>query len=228
MASIDVRDDSGRAARGRRGQGGARCLTRRGALAVCAGAVAALACGAAFALAGRGSSPALAAAARADSSEDGVAARAGSASSAADRASSSAASSADATAKGNSARRFEDIPSEALMTVDDLYDLTQTGAVTDGSVTLLDIRSHRDYTKNQIEGSRNIPAGRQIEIRLDEIPTDEEVILIAYKNSDRLAETYYTLLANGYDAGLLRVVDGGIYQWMQKGYPVLTDQFLGC
>jgi rhodanese-related sulfurtransferase len=204
-------------------------MTRRQMVSACSGA-AAIALGFAagtLALPGEAFATASSASSAADD-EDGVAPRSSSAASSADGASSAASSSADGTAKGNSTRRFEEIPADALLSIDDLYDLTQTGAVSEGEVTLLDIRSHRDFTKNQIEGSRNIPAGRQIEIRMDEIPDDEEVILIAYKNSDRLAETYFTLLANGYDEDLLRVVDGGVYAWMQAGYPVLKNQFLGC
>ena len=93
---------------------------------------------------------------------------------------------------------------------------------------LLDIRSHRDYSKRLINGSRNIPAGRQIDIRIDEIPTDKPVFLIAAKNTDRLAETRQTLIDDGRDPELLRVVDGGVNAWAQAGYPTLQNQFLGC
>ena len=151
------------------------------------------------------------------------------ASSAADaRRTASSSADKDSTVRSNSTRRFADIPADALMSVDELHDLAESGAIEDGTVTVIDIRSHRDYQKDQIEGSRNIPAGRQIEIRIDEIPTDEEVVLIAYKNSDRLAETWYTLQDHGFDMSLVRVLDGGVYAWMQAGYPVLENQFLGC
>ena len=136
--------------------------------------------------------------------------------------------SADSTVESNRAKRFADIPEEALLGVDELHSLISEGALDNASIRIVDIRSHRDYQKAQIEGSRNIPAGRQIEIRIDEIPRDKTVILIAYKNSDRLAETWYTLVDHGYDPDLLMVVNGGVNAWVQAGYPTLENQFLGC
>lgn len=93
---------------------------------------------------------------------------------------------------------------------------------------LLDIRSHRDYSKRLINGSRNIPAGRQLEIRIDEVPDDKLVVLISNKNTDRLAETRQTLIDAGRDPDLLKVVDGGVSAWVEEGYPTLENQFLGC
>lgn len=134
----------------------------------------------------------------------------------------------DSTVQKNSVRHFEDIPTEALMSVDELHDLIEQGKLDNREFYLIDIRSHRDFMNIQIEGARNIPAGRQIEIRIDEIPIDREVALIALKNSDRLAETWYTLMDHGYDASLVKVVQGGVQAWVDAGYPVLEDQFLGC
>ena len=56
----------------------------------------------------------------------------------------------------------------------------------------------------------------------------KEVILVALKNSNRLAETWFTLIANGYDEELVKVLDGGVKAWADAGYPTLEDQFLGC
>ena len=141
---------------------------------------------------------------------------------------SDASSAADSTVESNKAKRFTDIPKDALISIEDLHDLVEDGSLADGKVKIVDIRSHRDYQKVQIEGSRNIPAGRQIEIRIDEIPQDKPVILIAYKNSDRLAETWFTLIDHGYDPDLVKVADGGVYAWAQANYPTLKNQFLGC
>lgn len=135
---------------------------------------------------------------------------------------------ASASAESNKARKFKEIPAEALIGVDELHDLFEAGDVEARKVYVIDIRSHRDYQNQLIEGSRNIPAGRQIEIRMSEIPQDKEVVLIALKNSNRLAETYFTLMANGYDPDLVRVLDGGVKAWVDAGYPTLEDQFLGC
>ena len=138
-------------------------------------------------------------------------------------------SSADNTStKSNKARKFKEIPEDALVSVDDLYELFDAGKLKSREVCVIDIRSHRDFQNQLIEGSRNIPAGRQIEIRMSEIPQDKVVILVALKNSNRLAETWFTLIANGYDEELVKVLDGGVKAWADAGYPTLEDQFLGC
>ena len=138
-------------------------------------------------------------------------------------------SSADNTStKSNKARKFKEIPEDALISVDDFYELFDAGKLKSREVCVIDIRSHRDFQNQLIEGSRNIPAGRQIEIRMSEIPQDKEVILVALKNSNRLAETWFTLIANGYDEELVKVLDGGVKAWADAGYPTLEDQFLGC
>ena len=137
--------------------------------------------------------------------------------------------SADNTStKSNKSRKFKEIPEDALISVDDLYELFDAGKLKSREVCVIDIRSHRDFQNQLIEGSRNIPAGRQIEIRMSEIPQDKEVILVALKNSNRLAETWFTLIANGYDEELVKVLDGGVKAWADAGYPTLEDQFLGC
>lgn len=141
----------------------------------------------------------------------------------------SADSSADNTStKSNKARKFKEIPEDALISVDDLYELFDAGKLKSREVCVIDIRSHRDFQNQLIEGSRNIPAGRQIEIRMSEIPQDKEVVLVALKNSNRLAETWFTLIANDYDEELVKVLDGGVKAWADAGYPTLEDQFLGC
>lgn len=136
-----------------------------------------------------------------------------------------AAPSSASTVEQNKTLKFKDIPEDALITIDDLRDLL---AQDEEPFLVVDIRSHRDYQKTLIEGTRNIPAGRQIEIRIDEFPTDETVVLIAYKNSDRLAETRQTLIDHGIDPENIKVVEGGVNAWKQAGYPVLKNQFLGC
>lgn len=157
-----------------------------------------------------------------------VAASRGASASASSSAGDAASSSDASTVERNRVHHFEDIPSDALMSVDELHDLVEQGALDDRSLYLIDIRSHRDFSNVQIEGARNIPAGRQIEIRINEIPTDKPVALIALKNSDRLAETWFTLMDHGYDESLVKVVQGGVDAWVDAGYPVLEDQFLGC
>lgn len=154
--------------------------------------------------------------------------RASSAEGEARAASSQADAAGEATAEANKKRRYEDIPADALITAQELHDVVESGAVDQREVIILDIRSHRDYQNQMIAGSRNIPAGRQIDIRMSEIPQDKEIVLVALKSSNRLAETWYTLTENGYDPSLVKVLDGGLSTWVAAGYPTLEDQFLGC
>ncbi len=132
------------------------------------------------------------------------------------------------TAESNRKHRYEDIPKDAFISAQELYDLVQSGAVERREAVVLDIRSHRDFQNQMIAGSRNIPAGRQIDIRMDEIPRDRPVVLVALKSSNRLAETWYTLIGNGYDSSLVKVLSDGLTTWIDAGYPTLEDQFLGC
>ena len=143
-------------------------------------------------------------------------------------ASSQADAAGSATAESNKKRRYEDIPADALITAEELHDIVESGAVDAREVVILDIRSHRDFQNQMIAGSRNIPAGRQMDIRMGEVPKDKQVVLVALKNSNRLAETWYTLTENGYDPSLVKVLDGGLSSWVAAGYPTLEDQFLGC
>lgn len=221
----------------RAGTVGARCISRRscieGALAAaCVSAVAAITSPSwAMALpssASPGTSTAddrLPFASKASSRLDG---EWSSASSSRADALASSAKEAGTTAESNRTYRYEDIPQEAFVSADELYELVQSGAVDRRESVILDIRSHRDFQNQMIAGSRNIPAGRQIDIRMDEIPRDKPVILVALKSSNRLAETWYTLVGNGFDPSLVKVLSGGLSTWIDAGYPTLEDQFLGC
>ena len=211
--------------------GAMRGVTRREAVTLGLTGAAALAfggiCGQAWA-AGMGGAEA-AAASQAQGSSKGTKSGSAAKGSGASSKGASADSSADNTStKSNKARKFKEIPEDALISVDDLYELYDAGKLKSREVCVIDIRSHRDFQNQLIEGSRNIPAGRQIEIRMSEIPQDKEVILVALKNSNRLAETWFTLIANGYDEELVKVLDGGVKAWADAGYPTLEDQFLGC
>lgn len=133
-----------------------------------------------------------------------------------------------ATAKDFKDMTYEDIPADALISARDLRKAIKDGGIEDKTLTVVDIRSHRDYTSQMIDGSINVPAGRQIDIRMNEIPRDQQVVLVSLYQSDRLAETWYTLVDNGYDPALVKVLDGGIRAWTGAGYPTTGDRFLGC
>ena len=109
------------------------------------------------------------------------------------------------------------------MDVEELREEIETG----DKFQLVDIRSVRAYAAGHIDGSRCIPAGQQIELRLGEIATDTRVVLIS-SGDDRLAETRQTLIDLGTDESRLFVVEGGIEAWEEAGLPLSTREAMSC
>ena len=125
-------------------------------------------------------------------------------------------------AEGNKDLAFDDIPTEAVISIDELETLLESE-----SVQVIDVRSRSDYEYAFIEGSKNIPAGRQIEIRMGEIPQGETIALISLSD-ERLAETRQTLIDAGYDPDLVKVVEGGIEEWSALGHHVASKSSRKC
>lgn len=115
----------------------------------------------------------------------------------------------------------ENIPSSSLVDVRTLHDAAGNGAF------VLDVRPVSKFARASIEGSKNIPAGRMVEIRMDEVPLDEPVYVID-EGGERIAETYFTLLDSGYDAEMLFVVEGGMDAWQAAGYETVAGAIKQC
>lgn len=132
-----------------------------------------------------------------------------------------AASAADS--KKNSDLDFSSIPQQYVVTVQQLKTMLDSGE----TPFVLDVRSIGEYTEYYIFGSRNIPAGRQIDMRFDEIPSDRTVVIVS-ENEERVAEVRQTLIDVGYDPEKLLAVEGGMTAWRDEGYPFEHTEDLGC
>lgn len=127
------------------------------------------------------------------------------------------------TSESNKGALFSDIPSENLVSASELHD-----AMANGDVPIFDIRSNGTHARGLVPTSVNIPAGRTFDLRMSEIPKDSVVYLIADASDDRLAEAYFTLLANGYDSSLLKIVKDGFAAWAESGYEIDEKPVRSC
>lgn len=122
----------------------------------------------------------------------------------------------------NSSLTYDSIPKDALISADDLNRI-----YTDASVEVVDVRGLGPYSRGRIPGSRNIPAGRQVEIRFNEFDFSKEVVLVA-QNTERVAEVRQTLIDLGGDESKIRVLDGGLDAWIAAGYETFANPETGC
>lgn len=144
-----------------------------------------------------------------------------------DAPSASASTNAEGNAEGSSEQNkdlsFESIPVEQIMSIENLHDALDA----DNGSYVLDVRSRSNHEDEHIDGSHNIPAGRQIDIRMNEIPRDKIVIIIS-KGTDRLAEVRQTLVDAGYDPSSLFVVPNAMEDWIAAGYPTVEGKGYHC
>ena len=86
----------------------------------------------------------------------------------------------------------------------------------DPDVYMLDVREQDEYDDYHIPGINLIPMST-LESRLDEIPTDKEVI-VTCRTGNRSSQVTQFLRANGFDN--VHNMPGGIVAWEEAGYPV--------
>ncbi len=84
-------------------------------------------------------------------------------------------------------------------------------------VYLLDVREQWEYDEGHIPGVTLLPMG-EIPARLDEIPTDKEVI-VTCRSGNRSGQVTEFLRQNGFDN--VHNMAGGILAWEQAGYEVV-------
>lgn len=86
---------------------------------------------------------------------------------------------------------------------------------TDAEHILIDVRTPQEFAEGHIAGAVNIPFD-QISTRLDEIPTNIDVVVYC-QSGRRSAIAASTLVENNYSS----IYDlGGIISWTSAGYPV--------
>ena len=83
-------------------------------------------------------------------------------------------------------------------------------------VYLLDVREQWEYDEGHIPGVTLLPLG-EVSTRLDEIPTDKEVI-VTCRSGNRSGQATDFLRQNGFDN--VHNMQGGIVAWEQAGYEV--------
>ena len=83
-------------------------------------------------------------------------------------------------------------------------------------VILIDVREQSEYDAGHIPGITLVPMS-EIQNRLDEIPTDKEVI-VTCRSGNRSGQVTDFLRKNGFDN--VHNMQGGIVAWEQAGYPV--------
>lgn len=116
-----------------------------------------------------------------------------------------------------------EVPADAKISVEELHALLEGNP----DIFILDIRTRKQYAEHFIPEAHNIPMGKQMEARLAEIPSNENIYIIS--SGDRgCAETYESLIGFGFDASRLFVVEGGMNEWLKAGYPVKKSPILSC
>ena len=83
-------------------------------------------------------------------------------------------------------------------------------------VYVLDVREQWEYNEGHIPGVTLLPLG-ELPARMDEIPTDKEVI-ITCRSGNRSGQATDFLRQNGFDN--VHNMQGGIVAWEQAGYEV--------
>ena len=89
-----------------------------------------------------------------------------------------------------------------------------------GNVYLLDVRTPDEYRQFRLADAHLIPID-QVTQRLGELPTDRPILVYCAVGS-RSAQVFNYLARRGY--GEVYNLDGGIYAWAQRGYPVLKGR----
>ena len=85
---------------------------------------------------------------------------------------------------------------------------------------LLDVRTAEEFRQASLAGAHLIPIN-QIERRLAEVPRDRPVLVYCAVGS-RSAQVFSFLARRGYPE--VYNLEGGIYAWAQRGYPILQGQ----
>lgn len=93
-----------------------------------------------------------------------------------------------------------------------------------GRAVLIDIREPAEQAGGVAAGAQLLPM-RQISTRLSEIPTDpNKPVLLICNTQNRSSATLDALREKGY--GHVRFVQGGMSEWMSRGWPMVKPSLL--
>ncbi len=103
-----------------------------------------------------------------------------------------------------------DVAKQALeVNVDQAYQMYQDGAF------VVDVRTQEEWDEYHVPNVPLIPLD-ELPNRLNEIPKDEEILVIC-RSGNRSQEGRDILLSAGYNATSMA---GGVKEWHAKGYPI--------
>lgn len=85
------------------------------------------------------------------------------------------------------------------------------------NIVLLDVRTPQEYQQGRLAGARLIPIDQLLQ-RLGELPKDRPILVYCAVGS-RSAQVFSFLARRGYAE--VYNLDGGIYAWAARGYPVV-------
>ncbi len=94
--------------------------------------------------------------------------------------------------------------------------VNEASRLVDAGAFLLDVRTQAEWDEAHVPGATLIPLD-QLSSRLDEIPTDQQVVVIC-RSGNRSAEGRDILKRAGFEQ--VTSVAGGINQWRAAGLPV--------
>lgn len=85
---------------------------------------------------------------------------------------------------------------------------------------LLDVRTPEEYQQARLANAHLIPIDQVVQ-RLQELPRDQPILVYCAVGS-RSAQVFNFLARRGYPE--VYNLDGGIYAWAQRGFPVLQGR----
>lgn len=106
---------------------------------------------------------------------------------------------------------------------DELHKMIEDGE----DVTVVDTSANRTYLAGTVPGAKNIPAGKQFAIRVEELDDAAFVVLTGLADKD-LSEEISLLVERGRDADTIAVLEGGTHGWKQRGYDLEVREARTC
>jgi len=102
-----------------------------------------------------------------------------------------------------------------IISVDEAYEIYSSGK----DCLFIDVRNEGEYKRSHIKGAILIPV-KEIEANLDKIPKDKIIVVYCNgKGCEKSSKAAKILVHNGYPR-VYGVGGLGIYEWIDKGYPV--------
>ena len=115
------------------------------------------------------------------------------------------------------------IPRDKIKKTDDLYNKWKEVKSGKSQAIILDIRTETEFDSGHIQGSSNVDSGNAYRL-LNKIQDSETEIWVFCRTKHRASYFVGLLYKFGYTNVYL--VEGGIKEWANKGYP-LVNEYLG-